>query len=81
MKNFCPTFLKNRKGNKVETWYTHGQWNKDQGPITHGFKSLHRFYIAMLPYPTEISGIQHEFNFKIYQSYGYFSSDSSAAAL
>ena len=26
MKNFCHTFLKNCKGYKVETWYTHGQW-------------------------------------------------------
>ena len=26
MKHFCHTFLKNCKGNKVETWYTHGQW-------------------------------------------------------
>ena len=40
MKNFCCTFLKNCKGNKVETWYTHGQWvdvlcfrNQGQGPI------------------------------------------------
>ena len=24
MKKFCHTFLKNSKGNKVETWYTHG---------------------------------------------------------
>ena len=26
MKNFCCTFPKNCKGNKVETWYTHGEW-------------------------------------------------------
>ena len=26
IKNFCPTFLKNCKDNKVETWYTHGKW-------------------------------------------------------
>ena len=26
MKNFCRTFLKNFKGNTVETWYTHGEW-------------------------------------------------------
>ena len=26
MKHFCRTFLKNYKGNKVETWYTYGQW-------------------------------------------------------
>ena len=26
MKQFCHTFLKNCKGYKVETWYTHGQW-------------------------------------------------------
>ena len=49
MKKFFPTFLKNYKVNKVETWYIQGQWvdvlhiPEDQGPITHGFKSLHRF--------------------------------------
>ena len=26
MKNFNHTFLKNCKGYKFETWYTHGQW-------------------------------------------------------
>ena len=26
MKFFCHTFLKNCKGNKVETLYTHGEW-------------------------------------------------------
>ena len=26
MKHFCHTFLKNYKGNKVETWYTYAQW-------------------------------------------------------
>ena len=31
MKIFCPTFHKNCKGNKVETWYTHGQWVDDKG--------------------------------------------------
>ena len=25
-EKFCCTFLKNCKGNKVETWYTHGEW-------------------------------------------------------
>ena len=47
MKNFCHTFLKNYKGFKVETWYTHGQWAdvlcvSKSGPRAH--KSLDRFY-------------------------------------
>ena len=40
MNNFHHTFLKNCKGYKVETWYTHGQWvdvscvylNRARGP-------------------------------------------------
>ena len=53
--------------------------NKDQGPITHGFKSLHNFYVAMLPCPAVMLSGKHEF--KIYQSYGYFSFDGAAVGL
>ena len=43
-KNFCHTFLKNCKGNKVETWYTHGQWVDvscilESGPKVHNLWS------------------------------------------
>ena len=86
MKNVCCTFLKNCKGNKIETWYTHGQWvdvlcfrNQGQGPITHGLKSLDRFYDAMLPCSTVVLSGKDEF--KIVQHYMYFSSDSPAAGL
>ena len=53
--------------------------NQDQGPITHGVKSLDRFYVAMLPYPTVMLSGKHEL--KIFQHYGYFSSDSTATGL
>ena len=79
MKHFCHTFLKNCKGNKVETWYTHAQWIEvacvyqvqSQGRITHSVKSLDRFYVAMLPCPTVMLSGKHEF--QILQHYGYFS--------
>ena len=40
MKKFCGTFLKNCKGNKVETWYTYGEWVDvscilESGPSAH----------------------------------------------
>ena len=40
MKNISYTFLKNCKGNKVETWYTHGEWLDvlcipESGPGSH----------------------------------------------
>ena len=42
MKKFCSTFLKNCKGNKFETWYTHGDWVdvhvsciQESGPRAH----------------------------------------------
>ena len=40
MKNFHHTFLKYFKCNKVETWYTHGQWVdvsciQESGPRAH----------------------------------------------
>ena len=40
MKNFRHTLLKNCKGNKVETCYTHGQWADvacipESGPRAH----------------------------------------------
>ena len=50
-----------------------------QGPITHGLKSLDRFYAAMLPYPTLVLSGKDEF--KIFQHYMYFSSDKAAAGL
>ena len=84
MKNFCHFFLKNSKGHSFETQYTHGQWVDvlcilGQGPITHGAKSLDRFYVAMLPCPTVMLSGNHEF--KIFQHYGYSTSDSPAAGL
>ena len=45
--------------------------NQGQGPITHGLKSLHRFYDAMLPCPTVVLSVKDEF--KIFQHYMYFS--------
>ena len=53
--------------------------NQVQGPITHRVKSLDRFYIAMFPYPTVMLSGHHEF--RIFQHYGYLSSDSAAARL
>ena len=50
-----------------------------QGSITQGIKSHDRFYITMLPCPTVMLSGKHEF--KIFQQYGYFSSDSAAAGL
>ena len=47
MKNIRHTFLKNCKGYKIETWYTHCVYqNQDQEPVTLGVacKSLDRFY-------------------------------------
>ena len=79
MKIFCSNFLKNYKGDKVETWYMHVYWNQGQGPLTHGVKFLDRFCVAMLPCPTVMLSGKHEF--KICQQYGYFSSDSTAAGL
>ena len=45
MKNFHHTFLKNCKGYKVETCYTHGQWIDvfcipEQGPMARKSGSL-----------------------------------------
>ena len=39
-EKLCHTFLKNCKGYKVETWYTHGQWANvlcipESGPRAH----------------------------------------------
>ena len=55
----------------------HVLWNQGQGPITHGLKSLVRFYDAMLPCPTVVSG---EDELKIFQHYMYFS-DRAAMGL
>ena len=44
--------------------------NQGQGPITHGLKSLDRFYDAMLPCPTVVLSGKDEF--KIFQHYMYF---------
>ena len=38
-----------------------------------------RFYVAMLPCPTVMLSVKHEF--KIFQHYQYFSSDSATAGL
>ena len=51
-------------------------WNQGQGPITHGVKSLDRFCVAMLPCPVVMLSGKHEL--KIFQHYGYFSSNSGA---
>ena len=55
--------------------------NQGQGPITHGLKSLDRFYDAILPCPTVVLPGKDEF--KIFQHYTgmYFSSDRAAAGL
>ena len=48
--------------------------NQGQGPITHGLKSLDRFYDTMLPCPTLVLSGKDEF--KIFQHYMYLSSDT-----
>ena len=53
--------------------------NQGQGPITHGLKSLDRFYDAMLPCPTVV--LSGKDDFKIFQHYMYFSFDRAAAGL
>ena len=53
--------------------------NQGQRPITHGLKSLDRFYNAMLPCPTVVLSGKDEL--KIFQHYMYFSSDRAAAGL
>ena len=68
----------------LKKWYTHGQWVdvsciQESGPITHGLKSLDRFYDTMLPCPTVVLSGKDEF--KIFQHYMYFSSDRAAAGL
>ena len=57
----------------------HVSRNQGQGPITHGLKSLDRFYNAMLPCPTMVLSRKDEF--KIFQHYMYISSDKAAAGL
>ena len=56
----------------LKKWYMHGSElmnhvfrNQDQGPITHGLKSLGRFYDAMLPCSTLVLSGKDEF--KIFQ--------------
>ena len=53
--------------------------NQGQGPITHGLKSLDRFYDAVLPCPTVVLSGKDEF--KIFQLYIYVSSNKAAAGL
>ena len=53
--------------------------NQDQGPITHGLKSLDRFYNTMLPCPAVV--IPGKDEFKIFQHYIYFSSNSAIGEL
>ena len=57
----------------------HVFWNLGQGSITHGLKSLDRFYDAMLTFPTVMLSGKDEF--KIFQHYMYFSSDRAAVGL
>ena len=74
--------LFSRTINKVETWYTYGEWADvlcSMYARIKGVKSLDRFYIAMLTCSTVILSGKHEF--KMFQHYGYFSSDSTAAGL
>ena len=53
--------------------------NQGQRPITHGLKSLDRFYNTRLPCPILVLSGKDEF--KIFQYYIYFSSDRAAAGL
>ena len=55
--------------------------NQGQGPITHGLKSLDRFYDAVLPCPIVVLSGKDEF--KIFQLYIYMyvSSNKAAAGL
>ena len=57
MKIFCRTFLKNCKGNKVETWYIHvyGKWVDilcipESEPRAHILMELNPFIGFTLPY-------------------------------
>ena len=59
MKNVCRTFLKNCKGNKIETWWHmerglmyHACRNQGKDPYRSEINPLDRFYVAMLPCPT-----------------------------
>ena len=54
-------------------------WNQGQGPITHGLKSLDRFYNAMLPCLTVVLSGKDEF--KIFQLCMYFCYDRAAVGL
>ena len=53
--------------------------NQCQGPITHGLKSLVRFYDTTLPCSTLV--LSGKDDFKIFQHHMYFSSDRAAAEL
>ena len=57
----------------------HVLWSQGKGPITHGLKSLDRFYDAMLPCPTVVLSGKDEF--RIFQHYMYFSFDTAAVGL
>ena len=57
----------------------HVYWTQGQGPITHGVKSLDRFYVSMLLFPPVMLSGKHKL--KIFQYYRYFSSDSAAVGL
>ena len=70
----------------LKKWYMHGQWvdascilESGQRAITHGLKSLDRFYDSMLPCPTVFLSGKDEF--KVFQHYMYFSSDRAAVGL
>ena len=59
MKHFVTLFSRTVKVTKLKPGIHmdsglmyHINQNQSQGPITHSVKSLHRFYVAMLPCPT-----------------------------
>ena len=53
--------------------------NQGKGLITHGIKSLDRFYNTILPCPVLVLSGKDEL--KIFQHYMYFSSDRAAVGL
>ena len=77
MKSFQLFFLKNCKGNKVETWYRHGQWVNvlcipELGPRAHNFWSCiqnidDRFYNlpSMKTFCIDFSGTMRAIKLKL----------------
>ena len=52
-------------------------WKQGQELMTHGVNSFDRFYVARLPCPIVMLCGEHEF--KLFQPFWYFSSDSAAS--